>query len=169
MSKKYDHAEYKLDGEKITICLNKSTIAIVDKASEDELTSIVLGLWFDPIGPFNERRKSETLEQGMRNGIDILPVMDRIEIENTCIQTGIACGFPCIGECDTVANKTAKLIKKPAPKAEEKLFTLSDLIRVERCYLRLGDFDIRYRGQIVQRIANEREAEQRRLEREAKK
>lgn len=35
-------------------------------------------------------------------------------------------------------------------------FTIDDLIRVELCYLRECDLDIRYKGQIVTRINNER-------------
>ncbi len=39
---------------------------------------------------------------------------------------------------------------------KDKLFTVEDLYRVERCYLRDCDNDIKYKGQIVQRILNEK-------------
>jgi hypothetical protein len=39
---------------------------------------------------------------------------------------------------------------------KDKLFTIDDLYRVERCYLRDCDNDIKYKGQIVQRILNEK-------------
>jgi hypothetical protein len=39
---------------------------------------------------------------------------------------------------------------------KDKLFTVEDLYRVERCYLRDCDNDVKYKGQIVQRILNEK-------------
>jgi hypothetical protein len=54
-------------------------------------------------------------------------------------QCGVISGF----------NKAMELNK-------DKLFTIEDLYRVERCYLRDCDNDIKYKGQIVQRILNEK-------------
>jgi len=54
-----------------------------------------------------------------------------------------------------------EMIKIGYNKAKEKYkYTEEDLRRVEKCYLRECDYDIKYKGQIIQRIINEKSLQQ---------